>query len=164
MQTGIIREMIVGKTLDAGLAAESALAAGYGLYGSSAKTGQKCGIRMITFLQKVIMVQLMSNAVASSGINGNGWERSIRVTKQTGPEVFHPKEMVDLFPLANGARPTKANGYDSAHFFSEQRSAFYRTFAFFWLEVAHQRKLQLKWYGYIDGLTRAIKQLIVMEI
>lgn len=71
-----------------------------------------------SFNKEVIMVQLMSNAVASSGINSNGWERSIRVTKQTGAGgISAPKEMVDLFPLANGARPTEANGYDSAHFF-----------------------------------------------
>ncbi len=121
------------KALDAGLAAESALtSAGYGLYGSSAKDWAEMWYKNDnSFNKEVIMVQLMSNAVASSGINSNGWERSIRVTKQTGAGgISAPKEMVDLFPLANGARPTEANGYDSAHFFLNRDPRFYRTFAF----------------------------------
>lgn len=77
------------------------------------------------------MVRLLSKTVASSGIESNGWERSIRVTKQTGSGgISVPKEMIDLFPLADGSRPTQANGYDSLHFFMNRDPRFYRTFAF----------------------------------
>ena len=45
------------------------------------------------------MVRLLSKTVASSGIESNGWERSIRVAKQTGSGgISVPKEMIDLFP------------------------------------------------------------------
>jgi hypothetical protein len=121
------------KALDAGLAAESALtSAGYALYGSSAKDWAEMWYKNDnSFNKEAIMVQLMSNAALASGINSNGWERSIRVTKQTGAGgISAPKEMVDLFPLANGTRPTEANGYDSAHFFLNRDPRFYRTFAF----------------------------------
>ncbi|MBZ4188063.1 RagB/SusD family nutrient uptake outer membrane protein [Niabella beijingensis] len=121
------------KALDASLAAETALTAdGYGLYGSTAKDWAEMWYKNDnTFNPEAIMVQLLSKEVASSGINSNGWERSIRVTKQTGSGgIAAPKEMIDLFPLADGSRPTIANGYDSAHFFMNRDPRFYRTFAF----------------------------------
>ncbi|WP_300598227.1 RagB/SusD family nutrient uptake outer membrane protein [Niabella sp.] len=121
------------KALDAGLAAETALtAAGYGLYGTTAKDWSDMWyINDNKFMKEAIIVRLLSNAVASSGIESNGWERSIRVTKQTGAGgVSAPKEMVDLFPLADGSRPTIGNGYDSLHFFLNRDPRFYRTFAF----------------------------------
>ncbi|MCF3109226.1 RagB/SusD family nutrient uptake outer membrane protein [Niabella sp. CC-SYL272] len=121
------------KALDAGLAAETALtAAGNGLYGTTARDWAEMWYKNDNaFNKEVIMVQLLSNSTASSGVNSNGWERSIRVTKQTGAGgVSAPKEMVDLFPLADGSRPTIANGYDSLHFFMNRDPRFYRTFAF----------------------------------
>ncbi|WP_346238625.1 RagB/SusD family nutrient uptake outer membrane protein [Niabella insulamsoli] len=121
------------KALDAGLAAESALtAAGYGLYGSSAKDWAEMWYKNDNaFNKEAIMVQLLSKSAASSGVNSNGWERSIRLTSQTGSGgISAPKEMIDLFPLADGSRPTAANGYDSAHFFMNRDPRFYRTFAF----------------------------------
>jgi len=121
------------KALDAGLAAETALtAAGYGLYGSKAKDWAEMWYKNDnSFNKEAIMVRLLSKTVASSGVESNGWERSIRVTKQTGSGgISVPKEMIDLFPLADGSRPTEANGYDSAHFFMNRDPRFYRTFAF----------------------------------
>ncbi len=121
------------KALDAGLAAEAALtAAGYGLYGTTAKDWSEMWTKNDnTFNKEAIVVRLLSNTVASSGVDNNGWERSIRVTKQTGSGgISAPKEMIDLFPLANGVRPTIANGYDSLHFFMNRDPRFYRTFAF----------------------------------
>src|SRR5690606_25746448 len=41
-----------------------------------------------------------------------------------------PKEMIDLFPMADGSRPTAANGYDDFLFFLNRDPRFYRTFAF----------------------------------
>ncbi|GAB3018228.1 RagB/SusD family nutrient uptake outer membrane protein [Niabella terrae] len=121
------------KALDAGLAAEAALSsAGYGLYGSSAKDWAEMWYKNDNaFIKEAIMVQLLSKDVASSGIISNGWERSIRVSNQTGSGgISAPKEMIDLFPLADGSRPTMANGYDSTHFFMNRDPRFYRTFAF----------------------------------
>lgn len=121
------------KALDAGLAAEAALtAAGYGLYGTTAKDWSEMWTKNDNaFNKEAIVVRLLSNTVASSGVDNNGWERSIRVTKQTGSGgISAPKEMIDLFPLANGVRPTIANGYDSLHFFMNRDPRFYRTFAF----------------------------------
>lgn len=121
------------KALEAGLAAETALtSAGYGLYGSTAKDWSDMWyVNDNKFMKEAIMVRLLSNAVASSGIESNGWERSIRVTKQTGSGgISAPKDMIDLFPLADGSRPTISNGYDSLHFFLNRDPRFYRTFAF----------------------------------
>lgn len=121
------------KALDAGLAAETALtAAGYGLYGANAKDWSEIWTKNDNaFNKEAIVVRLLSKTVASSGVDNNGWERSIRLTKQTGAGgISAPKEMIDLFPLANGIRPTIANGYDSLHFFMNRDPRFYRTFAF----------------------------------
>ncbi|MCD2423075.1 RagB/SusD family nutrient uptake outer membrane protein [Niabella pedocola] len=122
------------KALDAGLAAETALtAAGKGLYGKTAKEWSDMWYINDTKLndKEAIIIRLLSNSVASSGVENNGWERSIRVVKQTGAGgVSAPKEMIDLFPLADGSRPTIANGYDSLHFFLNRDPRFYRTFAF----------------------------------
>lgn len=121
------------KALDAGLAAETALtSAGYGLYGTTAKDwAQMWYSPDNAFNKEAIIVRLLSSTVASSGIESNGWEKSIRLTKQTGSGgISAPKEMIDLFPLANGVRPTIANGYDSLHFFLNRDPRFYRTFAF----------------------------------
>lgn len=121
------------KALDAGLAAETALTAGgYGLYGSSAKDWSEMWFKNDNaFNKEAIMVRLLSSTIASSGVDYNGWERSIRVAKQTGGGgISAPKEMIDLFPLADGSRPTVTNGYDSLHFFMNRDPRFYRTFAF----------------------------------
>ncbi|MBS1653439.1 MAG: RagB/SusD family nutrient uptake outer membrane protein [Bacteroidetes bacterium] len=121
------------QALDAGLAAETALtAAGYGLYGSSAKDWSEMWYKNDNaFNKEAIMVRLLSNSVASSGIESNGWEKSIRLSKQSGSGgISAPKEMIDLFPLADGSRPTATNGYDSTHFFMNRDPRFYRTFAF----------------------------------
>jgi SusD family. len=121
------------KALDAGLAAEAALtSAGYGLYGSNAKEWSEMWYKNDNaFNKEAIIVRLLSSSTASSGVENNGWERSIRVSKQTGAGgISAPKEMLDLFPLANGARPTAANGYDSTYFFLNRDPRFYRTFAF----------------------------------
>jgi hypothetical protein len=121
------------KALAAGLAAETALtAAGYGLFGTSAKDWAEMWYRNDNaFNKEAIMVRLLSSSTALSGIESNGWERSIRVTKQTGNGgVSAPKEMIDLFPMKDGARPVVGTNYDSTLFFMDRDPRFYRTFAF----------------------------------
>jgi starch-binding outer membrane protein, SusD/RagB family len=122
--------------LDAGLAAETALTAnGYGLYGSGATKGKDWAEMWYkndnSFNKEAIMVQLLTNSTLNTGTNLNGWEKSIRVAKQKGSGgIAAPKEMIDLFPLADGSRPTVTNGYDALNFFMNRDPRFYRTFAF----------------------------------
>lgn len=119
--------------LKAGLDAETQLtAAGYGLYGSSAKDwAAMLSSSSKSFVNEGIMVQLLSSTIAASGVNSNGWEKSVRLLQQGGSGgISVPKDMIDLFPLADGSRPTIDNGYDSLHFYMNRDPRFYRTFAF----------------------------------
>ncbi len=123
--------------LQAGLAAEAELTAdGYGLYGSSAKDWEKMFTIDNSFCSEAICVQLCSSAT-SDAIN-NGWETAIRVSSQGGSGGLEaPKEMIDLFPMADGSRPTAANGYDDFLFFKNRDPRFYRTFAFSGCQWGH---------------------------
>jgi starch-binding outer membrane protein, SusD/RagB family len=116
--------------LAAGLAAETELTAdGYGLYGSSAKDWAAMFSQSNTVNKEAIMIQLCSSSITNA-IN-NGWENSVRLSSQKGGGgVSAPKEMIDLFPMANGSRPTVANSYVDSLFFLNRDPRFYRTFAF----------------------------------
>ena len=118
------------EALNAGLAAETMLTTdGFGLYGASAKDWSNMFLIDNAFCKEAIIVQLCSPNTTSA-IN-NGWENSIRLTSQSGSGgVAAPKEMIDLFPMANGSRPTVANGYDDLKFYLNRDPRFYRTFAF----------------------------------
>ena len=119
--------------LNAGLQAETALtAAGYGLYGTTAKQwGELFYINDNSFNKEAIFSVLLStNTTSSAGYNGP-WENSIRLKDYNGGGgVSAHKAMLDLFPLANGARPTTANGYKDTFFFENRDPRFYRTFFF----------------------------------
>lgn len=116
--------------LEAGLTAERELTnAGYGLYGSSAKDWADMFLIDNAYCKEVLMVNLMS--VNTSTAQNNGWENSIRLKSQSGGSgVKAPQEMIDLFPMADGKRPTDENGYDPLAFFIDRDPRFYRTFAF----------------------------------
>ncbi|MFV0564729.1 MAG: RagB/SusD family nutrient uptake outer membrane protein [Flavobacteriaceae bacterium] len=116
--------------LAAGLAAETQLTAdGYGLYGASAKDWADMFLIDNAFCSEAIVVQLLSGA--TTGAIPNGWENGLRLISQGGGGGFAaPKEMIDLFPMANGTKPTTANGYDELLFFKDRDPRFYRTFAF----------------------------------
>lgn len=118
--------------LQAGLTAERELtAAGYGLYGNNAKDWNDMFVlnHGSTFCKEAIVVRLLSPA--TSVAENNGWENSIRVKSQSGDGgVTAPKQMVDLFPMKDGSRPTTVNGYDDFKFFLNRDPRFYRTFAF----------------------------------
>jgi starch-binding outer membrane protein, SusD/RagB family len=121
------------KALDAGLAAETALtAAGYGTYITNASTWADVTYKNDNaFNAEALMVQLLSNTASSStGIN-NSWESSVRPKDYNGGGgIAATKYMLDLFPLANGVRPSAANGYNDTFFFENRDPRFYRTFAF----------------------------------
>lgn len=120
--------------LDAGLKAETELtAAGYGLYGSSAKDWAEMTYKNDnSFNKEAIIVMLLSNTQTSSSGYNNSWENGIRPKDHngSGSGISAPKGMLDLFPLANGMRPTAANGYVDTFFFENRDPRFYRTFAF----------------------------------
>lgn len=119
--------------LQAGLAAETQLTQdGYGLYGASAKDWENMFFSFDqAFCKEAINVQLMSNNTALVGYVVNEWEQDIRLASQGGNgKVAAPKEMIDLFPMANGSKPTTANGYDEFLFFKNRDPRFYRTFSF----------------------------------
>lgn len=121
------------KALDAGLAAETAAnAAGYGGAINSAKDWAEVTFKNDNkFNGEALMVVLLSNTITtSSGIN-NSWENSVRPKDYNGSGgISAPKGMLDLFPLADGSRPTAANGYNDTFFFENRDPRFYRTFAF----------------------------------
>ena len=120
--------------LDAGLKAELALtAAGYGLYGSTAKEwAEMMYVNDNTFNREAIIVQLLSNTPTTSVGYNNSWENAVRPKEHNGSGngISVPKAMLDLFPLADGKRPTQANGYVDTFFFEKRDPRFYRTFAF----------------------------------
>ena len=117
--------------LQAALEAESQLTAdGYGLYGSSAKDWEEMFLVDNSFCSEAITVQLLGSGNLSNYLN-NSWEQNIRLNSQDGGGgQSAPKEMIDLFPMADGSRPTAANGYDDFLFFLNRDPRFYRTFAF----------------------------------
>lgn len=117
--------------LQAGLEAEAELSSsGHGLYGSSAKDWEEMFLIDNTFSSEGIITQLMGNGVTESFLN-NSWESNIRLSSQGGDGgVAAPKEMIDLFPMADGSEANAENGYDEFLFFLDRDPRFYRTFAF----------------------------------
>ena len=121
------------KALTASLAAETALVAnGYGNSINSAKDWAEVTFKNDNaFNAEGIMVILLSNTTTSSAGINSSWENSIRPKDHNGSGgISAPKGMLDLFPLANGLRPTAANGYVDTFFFENRDPRFYRTFAF----------------------------------
>ena len=119
------------KALAAGLAAETQLTTdGFGLFGTTAKQWQDMFLVDNVFCKEAIVVQLLANTNSGTAIN-NGWERSMRLISQGGAGATEaPKEMIDLFPMANGSRPTAVNNYNEFLFFKGRDPRFYRTFAY----------------------------------
>src|SRR5690606_17044104 len=117
--------------LQAGLEAENQLMAdGYGLYGNSASDWEEMFTIDNSFCSEAITIQLLGDGDTGSYLH-NSWEGNIRLSSQNGAGGQEaPKEMIDLFPMADGSRPTAANGYDDFLFFLNRDPRFYRTFAF----------------------------------
>lgn len=119
------------RALQAGLDAENQLMAdGYGLYGNSASDWEEMFTIDNSFCSEAITIQLLGDGDTGSYLH-NSWEGNIRLSSQNGGGGQEaPKEMIDLFPMADGSRPTAANGYDDFLFFLNRDPRFYRTFAF----------------------------------
>lgn len=120
------------KALNAGLDAEAKLsAAGYGLYGSNVNDWAEMTFRNDnSFNPEALMVFLLSTASTGSSGYNNSWENQVRPTSyRGGGGLSAPKEMLDLFPMADGSRPN-TNNYVDTFFFENREPRFYRTFAF----------------------------------
>jgi starch-binding outer membrane protein, SusD/RagB family len=121
--------------LQAGLAAETQLTAdGYGLYGTTAKDWENMFlVDNGTFCKEAITVQLLGSGSTALALN-NSWEKGVRLKSQGGGGALEaPKDMIDLFPMSDGSKPTASNPthpYDSFLFFKDRDPRFYRTFAF----------------------------------
>jgi hypothetical protein len=119
--------------LDAGLAAETAAnAAGYGTSVNNIDSWDKAFYNYdgMTFNPEAIIKVPKSDA---SGGVGNTWENYIRpgvVRNGTQAGLPAPEQMIGLFPLKNGKRPTVDNGYNDEKFYRNRDPRFYRTFAF----------------------------------
>lgn len=144
--------------LQAGLAAETELTSGgYGLYGSNAKDWENMFSISNAFCKEAIVVQLLTSGNTILD-RVNTWEKSIRLISQGGTGGMEaPKEMIDLFPMANGVRPTTANGYDDFLFFKNRDPRFYRTFSFSGEKWSYQQNVKpVAWaYRYLDAANKA---------
>ncbi len=65
--------------------------------------------------KEAIVIQLLNAPESGSGNSiQNSWENGLRVKSQGGSGgIAVPRDMIDLFPMADGSRPTLNNGYDS---------------------------------------------------
>ncbi|MBK0370887.1 RagB/SusD family nutrient uptake outer membrane protein [Flavobacterium agrisoli] len=146
------------KALAAGLAAENQLTAdGYGLYGNSAKQWQDMFVIDNAFCPEAITVQLMGTGNTNVYLN-NSWEKTIRLVSQGGTGALEaPKEMIDLFPMADGSKPTSANQYDPFLFFKNRDPRFYRTFAFSGMKWGYKENANsVAWsYRWLDASGKA---------
>lgn len=163
--------------LKAGLAAETQLSAdGYGLVGNNAKQWEQMFLVDNAFCPEAITVQFMKPDNNAQTMN-NSWERAIRLQGQggVGGGTPAPKEMIDLFPMADGRRPTAANGYNDFTFFVNRDPRFYRTFAFSGVRWAYKENTTAvlwtyRWLdaaskiGYADGNNSASSPAFVRKM
>ena len=123
------------KALEASLAAEAELGnkGGYGKSINNAKQWAE-----VTFANdnnfngEGIIVQLLSNNTSTpSTANYNSWESAMRPAEFKGTGgISVPREMLNVFPLADGSRPVIGVNYNDTFFFENRDPRFYRTFAF----------------------------------
>ncbi|MBB4802224.1 hypothetical protein HNP37_002297 [Flavobacterium nitrogenifigens] len=146
--------------LDAGLAAEAELTQnGYGLYGSTIKEWDNMFLIDNIKCREAITVQLLSatNSDITFNVNNN-WEKATRLPSQGGTGgISAPKEMIDLFPMADGRRPTAANGYNDFTFFLNRDPRFYRTFAFSGVKWGYKESANAVFWSYrwVDSANKA---------
>ena len=138
-ETGSVRWQAA---LDASLAAEKAAnEAGYGTNVSDIETWCKAfySYPTTTFNPEAIIKipkNQNSSLILENSKHYNQWEvqirpGSVRIEGSTNTGIPVPEEMIALFPMDNGRRPSAvASGYDDIRFYRNRDPRFYRTFAF----------------------------------
>lgn len=84
------------------------------------------------FTSEAVYIALCNNAMEDNGLP-NCWEQTIRPGNSNGGGGIVPSaQMVDLFPMADGKRPSETGTYmyDKKIFFLNRDPRFYRTFSF----------------------------------
>lgn len=118
--------------------------------------------------KEAVFVKLLSNDNTTDGAETNRWERSVRLTSQSGGGgIKVPMELIDAFPMADGTRPKEsdkiANG--NIRFIENRDPRFYQTFAFSGMKWGYSEKADdvvwaYRWrtesaeknsFGYSDG-------------
>lgn len=121
---------------------DSIKACGYGLYSSSSNINgsdfamqfNQSGIN-----PEAVFVTLYNTVEAGDGQKNSSWERYIRPKNTTGSGKNASAMLVDMFPMADGKRPSTTTtytkleassvAYDREHPFMNRDPRFYRTFA-----------------------------------
>ena len=125
---------------------DSINACGYGLYQDADNVNGSAFAGMFTergVNPEAVFVTLYNNIQGGeeNDARGSSWERWIRPANTSGQSGLEPSAMlIDMFPMADGKRPSTANTYtkltassyqyDSEHPFMNRDPRFYRTFAF----------------------------------
>lgn len=89
---------------------------------------------------EAVFVTLYNNLTTDLTRKNSSWERSIRPKNATGSGINASAMLIDMFPMADGKRPSTANTYtkleassyeyDKNYPFMNRDPRFYRTFAF----------------------------------
>jgi hypothetical protein len=119
--------------LQASLAAEqAATAAGYGATVSDIESWDNAFYSYDGVFNAEAIIKVPKSNLTTAG-TFNKWEGIIRpgaVANSVSAGLPAPEQMINLFPMKNGKRPTVANGYDDEKFYRNRDPRFYKTFAF----------------------------------
>lgn len=142
--------------LEASLAAEQAAnAAGYGTSVNSIDSWDRSFYDYGSAAfnpEAIIKIQKSDDGSGASGNYYNTWENIIRpgVVRDGGTQAGMPApdQMIMLFPMKDGKRPTVENGYDDEKFYRDRDPRFYKTFAFSGCQWPGGNKAQIWLYAY----------------
>ena len=102
--------------------------------------------------EAIIKIQKSDDGSGASGNYYNTWEDVIRpgVIRDKGNQAGlpAPDQMLMLFPMKDGKRPTAENGYDDEKFYRNRDPRFYKTFAFSGCQWPGGKKAQIWLYAY----------------
>lgn len=119
--------------LEAGLAAEQAAnVAGYGTSVTNIDTWDRAFYGYNGTFNPEAILKIPKSDLTTAG-TFNKWEGFIRpgvVANTAGAGLPAPEQMINLFPMKDGKRPTVVNGYDEEKFYRNRDPRFYKTFAF----------------------------------
>jgi len=80
---------------------------------------------------EAVIVWSFNNSATSNLQKNNGWERAVRSKATGGNGAISPtKQMVDMFPMADGKSIVGNPAYNPALFYKNRDPRFYKTFAY----------------------------------